>query len=223
MKTHKLFLKKILLIILFLFVLVSGSLPENEKNTKNKIILNTAQYTNSVRIKMREQLINDVRCYIKTTSPDSKLSADKLVDICLKYDFDIVFALSQGILESHLGTKGTAVKTNSVWNVGTYDNGKILYYYNHPDDAIEPYVKLISEQYLMYDKNFTDLLNDHGYKNNNGQRYASTKTYENKLRKIIIKINSETSITLYQSILKLNNNELISYFCPIDSYNVINW
>ena len=101
----------------------------------------------------KAQLVDEVQNYINTVAPTSNLRACILVDACEKYNIEVKFALAQGEIESHFGTKGLASKTNSVWNVGAYDDhfySKIMgtYKYSHPNESIEPYLKLLYEKYL---------------------------------------------------------------------------
>ena len=150
------------------------------------------------RIKLR--LINEVKSCMYEIVPDTKLDPICFTDLCIEYNTDIVFALSQGIIESHLGTKGKASITNSVWNVGTYDDGQILYKYKHPNGSIEPYLDLINRRYLVK-KNIHQLLNEE-YINDKGKRFASAKNYEKSIKKLMLKINNETLINFYQNILE---------------------
>ena len=130
------------------------------------------------------QLVDEVQNYINTVAPTSNLRACVLVAACEKYNIEVKFALAQGEIESHFGTKGLASKTNSVWNVGAYDNhfySKIMgtYKYSHPNESIEPYLKLLYEKYLTNEveegllRNFVD---------HNGNRFASDKNYEERLK-----------------------------------------
>ena len=168
---------------------------------------------NNIRNSMHEELINEVNNYISLYAPTSRLKAEYLVDVCYKYELDIKFVLAQALLESHFGTRGIAAKTNSVWNIGTYDNGIILFTYKNPNESIEPYAILLTEKYLI-DKELLALAQDKGFKNINGKRFASHNKYEEKLRKIIIQIDMETSINLYQSVINLSDKEIIAYFLP---------
>ena len=144
----------------------------------------------------KAQLVDEVQNYINTVAPTSNLRACILVDACEKYNIEVKFALAQGEIESHFGTKGLASKTNSVWNVGAYDGhfySKIMsvYKYSHPNESIEPYLKLLYEKYLTYEteigllKNFVD---------HNGNRFASDKNYEERLRYKYKYISNNTQI-----------------------------
>jgi len=179
-------------------------------------------YVQSVKNKMKESLVSEVDRYIKRMSPNSGLSAELIVNKCVEYETDIIFVLAQGLLESHFGTRGKAAETNSVWNVGTYDNGKILYRYDTPNESLEPYLKLITENYFVnvteegdtIYKDISHLTSDRGYINHDGKRFASARGYENAMRKLMITIDTKTSIKFYQGILTLPDTKLLAYFNP---------
>lgn len=134
----------------------------------------------------RTQLAIEVNNYIKAVAPTSKLNALNLIDLCSSYNVDLRLALVQGHVESHFGTKGTAAKTNSVFNVGAYDghsanrqkgNG---FGFEHPDESVEPYLKLLTTSYLVNGRTENDLL--YKFVNVHGMRYASNTKYESFLR-----------------------------------------
>ena len=131
----------------------------------------------------KAQLVDEVQNYINTVAPTSDLRAYALVDACEKYNIEVKFALAQGEIESHFGTKGLAIKTNSVWNVGACDNHSYFdiintYKYSHPNESIEPYLKLLYRNYLT-DEAEAGLLKK--FVDRNGNRFASDKNYEEKL------------------------------------------
>jgi len=212
--------KIIIPIILFLFL--------QTLNPSNKSILLDESFINEykgtiVKNKIEEKLEQEVDKFIKYYAPDTKLSPEYLVAKCLEYNIDISFVLAQGLLESHFGTKGKSKYTNSIWNVGTYDNGEILYKYKHPNQSIIPYLKLIKNKYLKQITNNGDtipksiktLLNS-GYININGLRFASEKSYEKRMKILINKINYTTKIKIYQDYLKQNNKQLAINFNKIN-------
>ena len=144
----------------------------------------------------KAQLVDEVQNYINTVAPTSNLRACVLVDACEKYNIEVKFALAQGEIESCFGTKGLTAKTNSVWNVGAYDGHsyfkiKNVYKYSHPNESIEPYLKLLYEKYLTSEteagllKRFVD---------HNGNRFASDKNYEEKLNYKYKYISNNTKI-----------------------------
>lgn len=217
------FLKKVVIIsMVLIFVNISSTMPSNSAAQPTPEKSDSELYVESVKTKMTSQLVKEVDNYIKKMAPTSTLTPELVVDKCLRYNVDIIFVLSQALLESHFGTKGKAARTNSVWNVGTYDNGKILYTYKTPDESLEPYLKLINEKYLInittkgdtVYKDLHHLVEDRGYTNVNGYRFASAKGYENAMRKLMVKIDMETSISFYQDIIKLDDYQMLAYFNP---------
>lgn len=223
---------KIFLVFLFTFLNISGTnsradFSNMEATIENKLTPEE-MYVLGVKEKFTDNLVQEVENYIIKMAPESKLSPDYLVSKCLEYDMDITFVLAQALLESHFGTKGVAARTNSVWNVGTYDNGKILYTYSHPNESLEPYLKLVSDKYLInvtskgdtIYKDLHHLVKDRGYKNFEGNRFASARGYENAMRKLLVQIGSETSINFYQDIMRLSENELIAYFVPPEDIKI---
>ena len=212
------FFKIFTLIIVMLIMNVSGNFSLSESTF---IEIQTKEPTakiDEIRTTMHNQLVNEVKNYIYQYAPTSKLDAEYLINICYKYELDIKFVLAQALLESHFGTKGVAAKTNSVWNVGTYDNGNILYKYKNPNESIEPYAILLTEQYLV-NKELLALVQDKGFKHIDGRRYATYNRYEEKLRKIIIQIDMQTSISLYQGVRNLTDKEISSYFLINEQIN----
>lgn len=146
----------------------------------------------------RTQLAIEVNNYIKAVAPTSKLNALNLIDLCSSYNVDLRLALVQGHVESHFGTKGTAAKTNSVFNVGAYDghsanrqkrNG---FGFEHPDDSVEPYLKLLTSSYLVNGRTENDLL--YKFVNVHGMRYASSTNYESALRTRWVRIDRYANI-----------------------------
>lgn len=163
-------------------------------NIKNNNEINIIEYTDSVKT----QLINEVDTYINTIAPSSKLDGEIVVDMCYEYNVDIAFVLAQGQIESHFGTAGTARKTNSVFNVGAYDGYSATkqrangFGFSHPNESVEPYLILLTNNYLVNGKTVNDLM--YAYVNHLGMRYASDTRYEYMLRSVYNKINSKTNI-----------------------------
>lgn len=147
------------------------------------------------------ELVKTTNAYIDSVAPTSGLNGYSIVDYCEQYDLDIKFVLAQGQIESHFGTTGMAVKTNSVFNVGAFDgvayeNIRGRYKYKHPDYSIEPYILLLYKDYIGGKKTELDLLGK--YVNKNGQRYSSNGDYERKMMALYKKIDETTKITYLQ-------------------------
>jgi hypothetical protein len=195
-------------------IIISTFIPNNIESNKgvykysNNIDTNTTMTDTIVidsisidTINLQKEIITEVQKYINSYGGEnSKITTELFVKICKKYNIDIAFVLAQAQIESHFGTRGVAARTNSIFNVGTYDNGLILYTYEHPDESIEPYAILITENYLVNGKTIKDLMRDNGYVNYKGKRYASYRLYEKKLRKVYNIILESTSIDSLQKV-----------------------
>ena len=149
----------------------------------------------------KSELVKEVKAYIDSVAPTSSLTGYAIVDYSEKYDLDIKFVLAQGQIESHFGTTGMAIKTNSVFNVGAYDSRSYekineKFKYKHPDFSIEPYMQLLYKEYITGSKTELDLMAK--YINKNGQRYSSNTNYENDLLNLYKPIDKSTRITELQ-------------------------
>ena len=144
-----------------------------------------------------DSLTNELISEVKYIIPNnSNVLADSIVNICLRYDFDIALCCAQAHVESHYGTKGRARRTRSIFGVGAYDNGRNVYNYKNVNESIEPYIKLVSKYYLS-DKTVDELLDN--YVNINGKRYASNKNYEKLVKNYRDKILLNTNVFNIQS------------------------
>lgn len=149
----------------------------------------------------KSRLVKEVKHYIDSVAPTSTLTGYAIVDLTEKYDLDIKFVLAQGQLESHFGTTGMAVKTNSVFNVGAYDGVKYdlindKFKYKHPDFSIEPYMQLLYKNYITGSKTELDLMAK--YVTKGGKRFSSNANYERELMNLYKKIDETTDISRLQ-------------------------
>jgi hypothetical protein len=225
-KNGSLFVKRLIIIsFLFLFninVTTTPGMGDTQAIPPTLPTLSKEEiYVRSVKEKMMTSLINEVDKFLLKVAPETELTPSFLVEKCLEYDMDMVFVLSQGLIESHFGTKGLATKTNSVWNVGAYDDQRPKNWYESQDESIEPYLKLVTEKYLIEvtskgDTIYKDLqhLVLYSYTNYDGKRFASARGYENAMRKLMVKIDMETNISFYQNILSMPPEQMIAYFNP---------
>jgi flagellum-specific peptidoglycan hydrolase FlgJ len=115
---------------------------------------------------------------------DTKLTPQALVKASEDYSFDLPLLMAAAHLESCFGATNRAKKTNSVFSVGSYDNGKNVVTYSHPNESINGYIKLLLNDYLINGKTINDLLKPGGFVNKNGDRYASKKNYEKLLKSV---------------------------------------
>ena len=152
---------------------------------------------------IKHTLTKEVEAYINKVSPKSNISPKEIVNKCIEHDIDIAFVLAQGQLESNFGVSGIASRTNSVWNVNSYDNRTAEYIkknklnYEHPDHSIEPYIRLIKTKYLGNNRTVHDLMTN--FTSQSGHRYASSMEYEKLLKSIYNKISKTTNIVHLQN------------------------
>lgn len=146
----------------------------------------------------RDAIVTEIDNYIDSVASDSGLNGIKLFELCDKYDVDVRFAMAQAEAESHFGTTGIAAKTNSVWNVKAFDGrsaddmirrGDSM---RHPDASIEPYLILLTTEYLVNGKNEVDMFDK--FVNKHDKRYASNPNYENTVEAIYNRINECTDL-----------------------------
>ena len=137
------------------------------------------------------QRVNAVKKYMKIAAEnqgynpdDIKLSPEAMVLAADENDFDLPFLLAQAHLESCFGLTPRARKTNSVFSVGCYDNGKNVCKYSTQDDSIVPYINLIKNDYLVDGKTIENLLQKGKFVNAINKRYASDPYYEGKVKNI---------------------------------------
>lgn len=188
----------LLVIAIFAILAFTWSMPKHEK----QIGYDTAtEYIRELQTSyqgVKSDLVDLTQHYIDSVAPNSGLRALVLVENCEKYGIPITFTLAQGEIESHFGTKGLAYCTNSVWNVGAYDGhtiNDISHKFSNPNNSIIPYLDLLTNNYLP-GKTVEDLLDN--FVDINGNRYATDKYYEVKLRKTYDYINTNYRIDSLQ-------------------------
>lgn len=192
----KKFLSFLLVTFFITFPMSSTISMENKIDSYNNIT--EEKITINEKDSIKNLLVTEVNSYIKGIAPSSKLDGEILVDMCYAYNIDIVFVLAQGQIESHYGTRGTAYKTNSVFNVGAYDGYsasrqcKNGFGFSHPNESVEPFLILLTNNYLTNGKTINDLMIS--YVNHLGMRYASNTRYEYMLKSVYSKINKNTNI-----------------------------
>lgn len=185
-------------IAIIICLIVGVVYTTNTKQYKNEYPYQV--YRGNIELKLQQSkglLVDEIDNYIKKVAPTSNINSRVLFELCDDYNIDVKFVLAQGHIESHFGTKGLALKTNSVFNVFAYDGksysqickkGK----YSHPDHSIKPYLELLVNDYMVDGKNEYDLLDE--FVNKNGDRYASATDYEIKLSNTFNNISDSTQI-----------------------------
>ena len=141
---------------------------------------------------------------------DIVLSAEEMVTACEEHNYDLVLAAAQAWNESAWGTTPRAMKTNSVFSVGAYDNGKDAVKYDTINASIRPYIKLMQNDYGLTPDTLDDIFNGkRSLVNNLGMRYASSETYEKNLKSTYNSIKKNYPILSWdvETYLENNNNQ----------------
>ena len=122
------------------------------------------------------------------TMESTGLDPEQLVKTCQDNDFSLPFTMAVAHLESCFGANKRAQKTNSVFSVGSWDNGENKHFYSDPNESIQPFIDLIKKDYITGEKSLEDLLKKNSFVNRNGDRYASLGNYESQVKSIINRI-----------------------------------
>ena len=203
-------------LFIFVWIFVGITIPlyliKNNENTisRREQIAIKAQRMEEYEI-ARNQLAIEVDNYISSVAPKANIDAFLMIDLCSEYGVDIRFVLAQGHIESHYATKGTASRTLSIFNVGAYDGHSASrqrrngFGYSDPNDSIEPYLQLITNEYMVNGKTEIDLMQN--YVNRLGMRYASNPRYEKMLRSVYKRISNKPAFKIaYDNYLESQNN-----------------
>jgi hypothetical protein len=154
----------------------------------------------------KDTLVDAIDSYIREIAPASVMNGLAFVNNCDEYNMDLFFVVAQAQVESSFATTGLGQKMNSAFNVKAYDGkgSKHMDKHSHPDESIEPYIKLLKNDYL-YDvstgetKTEMDLMNN--YVNFEGKRYATNPEYERMMLSTYKKLTERYGI-LYDDYLK---------------------
>lgn len=189
----------LIIVAVFAILAFTWSIPKQEEQTGYDT---ATEYIRELHVQyngVKAELVDVTQHYIDSVAPNSGLRALILVENCEKYGIPISFTLAQGEIESHFGTTGLAYRTNSVWNVGAFDDytlNDIQHKFNNPNDSVNPYLDLLVNNYLP-SKSIEDLLEN--FVDINGNRYATDPHYEDKLKSKIEYIKEHYPIDELQS------------------------
>ena len=154
-----------------------------EIEANNPYGINNIDYENILnKEKLVREYISDILSKHGKTLDDLQFNPDNLVLASYQYKYDLPLLLAQLQIESHFGTTERARRTNSMFSVGAYDNGKDVVKYSNQDASIIPYIKLIKKDYMLDGQKDVDQILQN-FVNHDGKRYASNPNYESDLAK----------------------------------------
>lgn len=166
-------------------------------NLKNKQAQVTDKMEKDIKGPDFEEKVNALKSYMAMAAKNQnydpksiKISPEAMVAACMKTGFDLPLLIAQAHLESCFGLTPRARRTNSVFSVGSYDNGKDAATYRTQDECIMPYINLMNKNYLV-GKTVDDILKPGAFVNTDNKRYASNKDYEKLVKSIRNKIISK--------------------------------
>ena len=102
------------------------------------------------------------------TLESTELKPETLVRASMENSFDLPFLMAVAHQESCFGATPRAQRTNSVFSVGSYDNGKNVVTYSDPNESVYGYIDLLNSSYIVNGKSLFDLLKPGGFVNRIG-------------------------------------------------------
>ena len=160
-----------------------ASKENNRIEYNNPYGINNIDYENIVnKKKLVKEYISDILSKHGKTLSDLRFNPDNLVIASYQYDYDLPLLLAQLQVESHFGTTERARRTNSMFSIGAYDDGRDVVKYADQDSSIIPFIKTIKREYLMNGEKEVDQLLQN-FVNYEGNRYALNPKYESELAK----------------------------------------
>ena len=169
-------------------------------NAKPKFDEKTGSVTDTVSVveendTLHEMRVNACKEYMEwvfknqgKSFSSAKLSPEAIVSVCEEHSMSIPFVMAVANLESCFGMTSRARKTNSVFSVGLFDNGKNMKSYKSQDESVKAFVELIKEDYLCGEKTVEELLKSGCFVNKYGMRYAMSQDYERNICSIMRRI-----------------------------------
>lgn len=144
--------------------------------------------------------VKSVQAYIdKASGGKSPLKAEDFIEVSKKYGVPLDLMLAQATQESNFGTKGRAVRTHNIFNVGNTDDGTANDM-GQWKKGLENYAKLLSTEYSKNGKISTqDLLNNGFTRTKDHARYATDPRYTERLSNILDEINPSNTYSYVNS------------------------
>lgn len=147
-------------------------------------------------IKLR--LIDEVKDYMDYRHPNHRMNANYIVEMCLKYNYDIPLLLAQAEQETGFGSAGAGRSRNSCFGV-------VKRRYNTTNDAVDDYIRIMQKSYIPHGRSIDQLFNS-GFRTTSGYKYAASTSYaiaiKNNRNRIIKRTNIQQLHNEYNSLDK---------------------
>ncbi|MCX7952652.1 MAG: glucosaminidase domain-containing protein [Deltaproteobacteria bacterium] len=122
--------------------------------------------------------------YYDATGGKPPVPGEVLLSFCERYNYDPTLLLAQAIAESHCGTRGRAVFTKNIFNVGNTDNGQNRYFSSW-EEGVVAYLELMKSS---YGDTAEEVLASDFRRIDGGGRYATDPAYTQKIYNLVHKI-----------------------------------
>lgn len=184
---------KFAIVALIMAFMLSTNAKSNEPSgtgqvTDTVILTETNDTLHEMRVNACKEYMEWVFKNQGKSFSSAKLSPEAIVSVCEEHSISIPFVMAVANLESCFGMTSRAKRTNSVFSVGLFDNGKNMKSYASQDESVAAFVKLIKEDYLYGEKTVEDLLKTGCFVNKYGMRYAMSQNYERNICSIMRRI-----------------------------------
>lgn len=136
----------------------------------------------------RERIIGDIWEYMEESAARAglnpyliEITPEYILDLVEHTGFDLPLLLAQARQESCFGLTNRAKRTNSVFSMGSFDDGRDTCTFDTQDESVDYYIERMLSDYLS-SSTVGQLLRK--FVNYRGDRYASDPHYEDKIRSI---------------------------------------
>ena len=152
-------------------------ISKNRRNDSIKRGLRTTPLICAEQILSDKTLLNKfTEIYNANSDGKAPISAKDFLELCKIYRVDPCLALAQGIIESRLGTRGLAVKTKNIFNVGNTDDGRIRSF-NSFQEGMIAYLETMQKYFATTREEFSA----RNGRNLRGGVYATSRGYVKKI------------------------------------------